>query len=106
MSRTFYFDSMQIEQIKDKLLQIQEMLEDSHVKAETIRQQIDEKTHWTGESQKNMIGYLDSVIRYNGDLVNQKAPIANAAKSLEQFLEKLDCFCDDWQQWKELDRIG
>lgn len=106
MGKTYLFNGTQMALIKDKMTKIQKILEKANTDGNRIKAQVDAKTHWKGDAQKTMAGFLDILMQYNHGLVNDKEPVVLAEESLKEFLENLENFYENWDEWKELDRIS
>lgn len=106
MSRKYVFNQSGMEQVKQKLEQIQEILEQSCKAGEQVKNQIDDKKNWSGEAQKSMASFMDLLLQFHRDLANKKEPVIEAADSVGEFLDHMSNYTAEWPEWNELEGIS
>jgi hypothetical protein len=92
--------------IQGKMEQIQDILQETYREGEGVLGDIQSKTAWTGDAQKTMEAFLDLVVQYHRDLGNGgSTPVAEAAKALCELQDNLGGFYEEWEEWKDLNKI-
>lgn len=105
MNEEFRCDSSKMEEMKNKLELIQEILEAALTQAESFHREIEAGIYWKGKSQQAMSEFLYHVIHYHGDIVRGDEPIVKACESITELLDNLEKFSDSWSAWERIGQI-
>lgn len=102
----FKCDGLKMQELLEKMKNLEEILADSYQNAVVVKDQIESKTNWDGDSQLCMCAFMDLLTQYHKDFIRgDKAPIPSAIKQLEKLQSNLDVFYENWVEYQELKKI-
>ncbi|WP_455717219.1 hypothetical protein [Anaerosporobacter sp.] len=99
-------DGEKMQEVLDKMKSLEEILLNTYSLAIAVKEEIESKTNWDGESQLTMCAFMDLLTQYHKDFViGEEVPIPSAIKHLEKLQSNLDVFYENWEEYEVLKTI-
>lgn len=106
MALEFSCDGTNMEKVLEELKSARESIDKAHQQAIKVQKEIDQKTCWTGESQKALSTFLNLLIQYHEDFAKGgSGAVPKGIDELENLQKNLSCFYDDWNEYQDLERM-
>lgn len=90
--------------IHDMATKMNKSIEDFHTQAENLKNKIDEdEDSWQGRSRLEFLAFIDLILQFHNTL--QVDAFADHVTFLEDAVDKIETFLDEFQEYKDLGGI-
>ena len=101
----FYMDDEAILAFKNSLNDIWSELDSAYISGRLLDNRIKDEQLWTGDAGKTFQAYFDLLLQYHHVFVKTNLydnPIKQADEVLQELMNHIDSFYDEFQEYKDL----